>query len=265
VLGAHGAPARERCGADGSPQATEPGSGAEPGYKLIVAFVMMIGPMAVVQSGSQSKEPLLPKVDHLVYATPDLQAGVDRVEQLLWIRASPGGQHPGIGTRNALVALGPATYLEIIGPDPDQPKPFSPRTFGIDGLKTPRLVAWAAKADNLDQLVRDALQQGVKLGEVGSGSRKTPQGTLLTWRYTSPRTVVGDGIVPFFINWGQSPHPARNAASGATLVHLRAEHPDPEGVRKILGQLRLDLPVTKGPTPALVATIESPRGRAELR
>ena len=62
-------------------------------------------------------------------------------------RATPGGQHPGLGTRNALIALGPSMYLEIVGPDPEQPKPLEPRWFCINDLAAPRLVAWAAKSE----------------------------------------------------------------------------------------------------------------------
>jgi hypothetical protein len=45
---------------------------------MIAAFVTMIGVMAATNSSSQSKEAaaLLPKVDHLVYATPDLRVCV---------------------------------------------------------------------------------------------------------------------------------------------------------------------------------------------
>lgn len=87
----------------------------------------------------------------------------------------------------------------------------------------------------------------------------------LSWRYTDPRTVLADGLIPFFIDWGQSPHPARTAAPGASLIALRAEHPNWQRVQRRLRELGLDLPVQPGATPALVATIDGPRGRVELR
>src|SRR4029077_19669601 len=88
---------------------------------------------------------VLAQVDHLVYATPDLQLGIETAEQLFGVRATPGGQHPGEGTRNALIALGPSSYFEIIGPDPEQAKPERGRRFGIDEIKAPRLTTWVAK------------------------------------------------------------------------------------------------------------------------
>lgn len=207
----------------------------------------------------------LPQVDHLVYAGPDLKSAVDQLEQRLGIRATPGGQHLGRGTRNYLIALGPTVYLEIIGPDPDQPAPAMPRTFGIDALKEARLVTWAAKGADLPRLARDAASHGIILGQVSDGSRKRPDGMLLKWQFTSPLTVVADGIVPFFIDWGTTEHPARSAAAGATLVTLRAEHPAAETVQAQLRQLGLDLPVSRGSRPALIAAIDSPKGRVELR
>ncbi|MGQ0548483.1 MAG: VOC family protein [Armatimonadota bacterium] len=208
---------------------------------------------------------MLHRVDHLVYATPDLNSGMAEIEMLLGIRATFGGQHPGRGTRNALIALGPATYLEIIAPDPEQPSPETPRPFGIDRLKESRLVAWAANARDLEHLRREAASQGVQLGDVTPGSRRRSDGVVLSWRSTSPLTAGGDGIVPFFIDWRQSPHPARTAAEGASLVDFRAEHPDTARVQDILRRLGLDLPVKHGPSPALIAVVDGPRGRVELR
>lgn len=231
---------------------------------LIASLAALFGVTAAGQVQTASTA-LVATVDHLVYATPDLQVGVERVERLIGVRASPGGQHPGRGTRNALLSLGPGAYLEIIGPDPDQPTPAQPRPFGIDGLKEPRLVTWAAKGKDLEQLSSNAQSRGVKLGDVIAGSRRRADSVMLSWRYTDPRTVVADGVVPFFIDWGNTPHPATTATQGASLVSLRAEHPDAERVQRTLTGLGLDLKVQPGSRAALIAIISSPRGRVELR
>jgi hypothetical protein len=223
--------------------------------------------MLAEESPTRRYPDVVASVDHLVFATPDLNLGIQRVEDLLGVRATPGGQHPGRGTRNALIALGPGRYLEIIGPDPDQPTPPTARTFGIDDLKEPRLVAWAARALDLEHQASDAAGHGVALGDVSSGSRRRPDGLLLSWRFTPPQAAmtIGGGVVPFLIDWGKSPHPSASAASGVTLVALRAEHPEPEHVKGILERLGIALAVGPGPRPALLATVQCPRGRVEIR
>ena len=235
----------------------------KPSAALLSATLILI----TTSDGAEQKASaeLLSRVDHLVYATPDLSRGVEEIERLLDVRATAGGQHPGRGTRNALVALGPTVYLEILAPDPEQPPPKEPRPFGLDGLKESRLVAWFVKGSDLERLRGEAVGKGVPLGEVKSGSRRRPDGVQLSWQFTDPWAPVADGVVPFLVDWGNSPHPARTAAKGATLVSLRAEHPDVQGVRGMLRHLGLDLPVTRGPSPALIAVIEGPRGSLELR
>ena len=230
--------------------------------------VLSLALLAMVVTSRAAQEPptqLLTRIDHLVYATPDLQLGITSVEKLIGVRATPGGQHPGRGTRNALLALGPGAYLEIIGPDPEQATPSQPRPFGIDNLTGPRLVTWAAKGTKLEQWSSDARGNGVQLGAVIPGSRRRADGILLSWRYTDPRTVVADGIAPFFIDWGKTPHPASTAAQGASLIALRAEHPDAKHVQSVLKALGLDLRVQAGPRSALIATINGPKGRVDLR
>lgn len=207
----------------------------------------------------------VPTVDHLVYATPDLSRGVEELNDLLGVRASPGGQHPGLGTRNALIALGADAYIEIIAPDPAQPAPPIPRWFGIDELGHSRLVTWAAKGTDLKQLRAGAVRNGIPLGAVTRGNRQRPDGAALSWQFTDPRASVADGVVPFFIDWGRSPHPAQSAAKGASLVALRAEHPDSQGVQRMLQQLGLSVTVGSGTRAAVVATIDCPRGRVEMR
>lgn len=233
----------------------------------VATSVALFAIVLSVNARAQTRETsaLLRTIDHLVYATPDLAAGVRHIETLLGIQATPGGQHPGEGTRNALVALGPTSYLEIIGPDPEQPPPAVPRKFRIDDLSEPRLVTWAAKGTNLTQLVADARRHGVPIGEVIPGSRRTPGGVLLSWHISNQRAMVADGLVPFFIDWGDTPHPAKSAAAGATLISFRAEHPDPDTARRMLAELKIELPVAKATKPGLVATIAGTRGRVDLR
>jgi len=208
---------------------------------------------------------VLTQIDHLVYATPDLQRGIETAEQLFGVRATPGGQHPGEGTRNALIALGPTSYFEIIGPDPDQSSPQRGRRFGIDAIKAPHLTTWVAKGRALDVFAADATAHGINLGAVIPGSRKRPDGVVLSWTYTDPRVVLADRLIPYFIDWGSSPHPSAAAPKGVTLVSLRAEHPDPERVQKMVTQLGLDLIVNRGGAPSLIATFNSPKGQVVLK
>ena len=208
---------------------------------------------------------LLSQVDHLVYAVHDMEHALNDFERRLGVRATPGGQHPGRCTCNSLLALGPMSYLEIVAPDPGQPKPRAARWFRVDDIQSPRLVAWAVKGVSLSTLIANAAHHGVPLGPLGSGSRVRPDGVALSWQFTDPTTVVADGLVPFFIDWGTSPHPSETVAQGVTLVDLRGEHPAFEYVRSQLSAVGIDLPVAPGSSPALVATVQTVHGQATIR
>ncbi|HTR04867.1 MAG TPA: VOC family protein [Thermoanaerobaculia bacterium] len=205
------------------------------------------------------------RLDHLVYAAPDLERAVEELEALLGVRAAPGGRHLEEGTRNALLALGPDSYLEILAPDPAQRPPDRRLWLGVEGLARPRLTAWAVKGSGLEALVDLARAAGVRLGGVQPGLRKRPDGTLLEWEFTDPHVVVAGGLIPFVIDWKSAAHPAAGAPPGLSLVALRAEHPNPAGVAALLRGLGLNLPVTKGQAPALIANLETPNGLVELR
>jgi hypothetical protein len=101
--------------------------------------------------------------------------------------------------------------------------------------------------------------------EIQSGSRQRADGVTLAWRLTDPEPLAADGVVPFFIDWGSSPHPTRSAAQGASLVSFHVEHHGATGVQRMLRALGLDVTVVPANRAALVAVIDSPRGRVELR
>lgn len=205
------------------------------------------------------------RVDHLVYAVPDLREGVERIRDFLGVEAVPGGRHPRWGTRNALVGLGTDRYLEIIAPDPDAPEPEGGRPFGLDGPAAPRLASWAVRTPDLAGARDRILQSGVDPGAILEGSRERTDGSLLRWRLTDPTTPRADGLIPFLIDWGDSPHPAADLPDGLRLRSLRGEHPAPATVRPVLEALDLELPLGRGPRPALTAIVEGAYGRRELR
>lgn len=207
----------------------------------------------------------LPPIDHLVWGGPNLEAEIDRFEGWTGVRAVVGGRHPGEGTWNALLRLGSDMYLELIAPDPTQPQPPRPRWFGLDALTEPRLVAWAARSTDLEKQRAIALAAGISLGKVQSGRRHLSTGQVLSWRLTYPDVGLGDGLVPFFIDWGDSPHPAGTTPRGLRLLDLHAEHPAPVALTECFKRLKLELRVVVGPKAALIAILETPRGQVELR
>ena len=207
------------------------------------------------------------RVDHLVYAVPDLAEAVARIEQEWGVRPAMGGKHP-TGTHNALLALGSHTYLEIIAPDPEQAGAQG-RSFGLDQAPTaPVLVTWAAATTDLDATLTQARQDGYDPGEMMKGARSRPDGVQLSWRSTRIASwpPPGDGVVPFLIEWGQgTPHPAGDSPQGCRLLSLRAVHPSPQDAAAMLKALGLDIQVESGDTPALIATIETPNGVIEVK
>jgi hypothetical protein len=216
-------------------------------------------------AGQRQGAPALRLLDHLVYAVPDLDGAVADLERRLGVRAAPGGPHPGRGTRNALIGLGPDTYLEILAPDPAQPDPAGGRWFGVEPQGAARLAGWAAKGRDLPQFVTAMARRGVPLGPVVAGSRQRPDGVTLSWTLTDPGVTSGAALLPFFIDWGASPHPAATAPRGPVLDSLRAEHPRPDLAREPLAAIGLDLAVDAGPRPALVAMLRTVSGLVELR
>ena len=178
-------------------------------------------------------------VDHLAYAAADLDAAVADVGRRFGVSPAPGGRHVGVGTHNFLLSLADGAYLELIGPDPSQTIPAgATMPFGIHALGGgARLAGFAIAASDIDARVAAARAAGYDPGDVRDMQRATPDGGLLSWRLTLGGSH--DGLVPFLIDWLDSPHPSTTTPTGATLVALRGEHPDPASVRAAHAARRL--------------------------
>jgi hypothetical protein len=200
-------------------------------------------------------------IDHLVYGVRDLSAGIADLGDRLGVRAEPGGQHVGMGTHNAILALGARTYLEIIAPDPEQPPPAHSRPFGLDELSQPHLVGWAVSCDDIDAAVAICRAHGYDPGEVVEMERIRPAGLRLRWRLTRGAAA---GPVPFLIEWAGAEHPARSGPEGVVLEQLEVQVPDPTRWESIFSALGVDVSVTSASRPGLIGHVRGPNGAATL-
>lgn len=205
-------------------------------------------------------------VDHLLLGVADLNRGLTWVETRMGVRPAIGGSHPGVGTRNALVSLGPRQYLEVIAPDPAQ----TVYNFQIDvrKLTEPRLVTWAAATTDIDGLAATARAAGLQLFGPRDGSRVRPDGKALEWRTLGVLgNLAGEGVdpIPFFIQWAaDSIHPSQDSPQGVELQTLVIHHPNPSGVATLLKQLGIDADVRKADTVRLAATMKTAMGTVEI-
>jgi hypothetical protein len=126
-------------------------------------------------------------------------------------------------------------------------------------------VTWAVKAPDLDGRVARARAAGYDPGEPQTMGRDRPDGVRLEWRLSVQGAPTGEGLVPFLIEWGTTPHPSTDLQHGCTLASLRGEHPRPEAIRPLLRAIGAELALSAGPAPALFATLDTPRGRIQLR
>lgn len=205
-----------------------------------------------------------PALDHLILLVPDREAACDDLERRLGVRPAIGGRHPQYGTHNALLSLGPTTYLEVMAHDASSPAPPEGVLFGADTLDAPRLVTWVLAVDDARVGAARAAEAGVDLGEASEGRRERPDGQVVSWCLTDPRADRFGGVLPFLISWGDTLHPASSAPPAGALEALEVGHPEPRRVADALAALGFEHPVVESPHPRLRATIATPHGAVTI-
>ena len=212
--------------------------------------------------------PRAAQLDHLVVAATTLADGIDWIAGLTGATPVPGGQHLAMGTHNALLKLGPRSYLEVIAIDPAGTTPPRPRWFGLDGValqaelaERPRLIHWVARTDDI---AKAAARCPIALGAVHPMARGDYR-----WRITIPDdgALPGRGLVPTLIQWDVPLHPAdKLPASGITLRGLAGSHPEPAPIRAALAALGAAdaISVTYDREVRLAAMLLTPRGTVTL-
>lgn len=123
-------------------------------------------------------------LDHIVIAVHDLQQAIADYRSL-GFTVTPGGDHPGRATHNALVVFQDGSYFELIAwKAPEEAHPWWPRLarFG------PGIVDFALLPSSTPQVVAQALSRGLAYQPPVDGGRLRPDGVELRWQNARPAT-----------------------------------------------------------------------------
>jgi len=150
------------------------------------------------------------QIDHVIYGVQYLEAGAKLIESRHGLASKVGGRHPGHGTGNRIIPLGP-DYLELMAII-DRTEAFeSPlgRWVGEQVQNGDRFLALCLRTDDLDAVARRLDLETLSM------SRKTPEGGTLSWRLAGLDRMMSPERLPFFIQWNVPPeqHPGRDEAA----------------------------------------------------
>lgn len=201
------------------------------------------------------------KLDHIMFAASDLDAGIEQVRKLTGLSAEFGGSHADSGTRNALLSFGDEQYLEIIAPDPAQ---NITGTMGeeLSDLPFAYVRTWAVATEDFTPVISalEGCGYGHRIIEM---SRTRPDGVQLTWQILFVTHQPHGLAMPFFINWLGSEHPAQVAPGGCELESFSVQCPDADAFQAFCSAIDLKVNVAKGDL-ELSAQLQAPSGAVVL-
>jgi hypothetical protein len=205
-------------------------------------------------------------LDHVIWACSNLEAGMRRFEALTGVQPEFGGVHASGLTHNALVGLGGKCYLEILAPVGAPTSRDDPWCQFAHASTQPRFMTYCMRSPvPLAELAAAARSAGAGAATVAANGRKTPAGTQLRWQWTAPQFAQFGHAFPFFIDWLDSPHPGETlgAEPPARTLRLRrfaVGHPDADGLRALLGRLRVAVDVFAADAVRFDVDLETPAG-----
>jgi hypothetical protein len=175
------------------------------------------------------------RIDHVIYATSDLDAAAARVQEQIGVAAVGGGRHEGIGTHNRIVPLD-NSYIELLAiADPDEASRSDLGGAVRDRIERgDGLMGWAV-------VVEDVAPVAARLGtEVTTIAREGMSAHL-----TGLSEAMADPWLPFFIARDpgvRGPEP-RQDVDAITWIEVAA---DRDRLERWLGGAELPVRVVEG-------------------
>jgi hypothetical protein len=191
------------------------------------------------------------RIDHVIYATQDLDAAAARLEAEHGLVAAGGGRHAGIGTENRIVPLG-GGYLELIAVIDRAEAERSALGVALANrilVRREGLMAWVV---GVEDVVAEAERTGADVSTIErDGLRAQLAGVA---------TAMAEPALPFFIRRdpGIADPGEGSDAGGIAWVEVSG---DAARLRAWLGGGELPVRVTEGEPAVLAVGI----GERELR
>lgn len=187
------------------------------------------------------------ELDHIIVCVADLSSATRLFEERFGVTTVGGGKHPGHGTENSIIPLGP-NYIELLtvsDPIEAASSPFG--RWAVEQSHGADAKAVCVRTDDLDSVCQ-------RLGLSATVmSRETPDGDRLEWRIAGLEEALPQ-VMPFFIQWDMAEelHPGRALATPAaresrlTSVAILGDHvddlrlwaPEPGGLSYLLAPYR---------------------------
>jgi hypothetical protein len=200
------------------------------------------------------------QLDHFIWGVPKLEAARHSFFEKSGIWPELGGQHPSIGSHNALISLEKA-YFEFIAVDSSLPQSDHPFARELQSVREPRFLGWALQTDDFTRLRKILSRFELSLSNVAAGSRRTPEGQLIQYEYADLQGLEELGfIVPFVVRWIDSIHPSVTSPHGCQLKKFSITHASSPRFEDFLSYLNLGLNTIQGPSNGLSVELSTPKG-----
>ncbi|MCI1748060.1 MAG: VOC family protein [Acidipropionibacterium sp.] len=142
-------------------------------------------------------------VDHLTFVAgpAGLKVEAARLGAKLGVSLKDGGFHPRFGTRNHILPLVGAHYIEVVEvlDHPSAEKAVYGQAVRARSQTGGGWMGWSVAVDDLAPYETRLDRESVP------GSRHFPDGRLLEWHQIGIKGLIADPQLPYFIHWESDP------------------------------------------------------------